>query len=70
MNVTLDIAAVLSAVTWPLIALIALIVCRKYIPDMVKMLSGRVKKLEFAGLSLELTEVKSFTPDWSSSSSN
>ena len=65
MNVTLDIAASLSAVLWPAIVLVILLAYRSKIPMLVEELAGRVKKLEFAGVSLELALAKPFVPEWS-----
>ncbi len=65
MNVTLDIAAALSAVIWPAIVLIILLAYRSRIPMLVESLACRVKKLEFAGVSLELAVAKAFVPEWS-----
>ena len=65
MNVTLDIAAALSAVIWPVIVLVILLAYRSQIPTLVESLARRVKKLEFAGLSLELAVAKPFVPEWS-----
>src|SRR5262245_11682605 len=38
---------------------------RTKIPLIAEWLSSRVKKLEFAGISLELAVAKPFVPDWS-----
>ena len=65
MNITLDIAAALSAVIWPLIVLAILLNYRSKIPTLVEALAGRVKKLEFAGVSLELALAKPFVLEWS-----
>ena len=45
MNITLDIAAALSAVIWPAIALLLLIAYLSQIPMFVDSLSVRFKKL-------------------------
>ncbi len=65
MNITLDIAAALSAVIWPAIALLILLAYRSQIPMFVESLAGRVKKLEFAGVSLELAIAKPVVSEWS-----
>src|SRR5262245_59986776 len=62
---TLDIAAVISAVLWPLVVLVVLLMYRRKIPLWIKELSGRVTKLEFAGISLELAKATPFVPQWS-----
>lgn len=64
MNTTLDIAAALSAVIWPVIVLVILLAYRSRIPMLVGGLAGRVKKLEFAGVSLELAHMEPFVPEW------
>jgi len=65
MNITLDIAAALSALIWPVIVLVILLAYRSRIPTLVEGLASRVKKLEFAGVSLELALAKPFVPEWS-----
>lgn len=65
MNITLDIAAALSAVIWPIIVLVILLAFRSRIPTLVEGLASRVNKLEFAGISLELALAKPFVPEWS-----
>ncbi|MEH2537194.1 MULTISPECIES: hypothetical protein [unclassified Bradyrhizobium] len=67
MKTTLDIAAALSAVIWAIIVLAILLAYRSKIPIVVEGLAGRVKKLEFAGVSLELAHAKPFVPKWSGS---
>jgi hypothetical protein len=67
MKTTLDIAAALSAVIWPIIVLAILLAYRSKIPIVVEGLASRVKKLEFAGVSLELAHAKPFVPEWSGS---
>ena len=53
-----DIAPILAAITWPLTVLLILLVYRKKIPALMDGLAGRVSKLEFAGISLELAKGK------------
>lgn len=65
MNIILDLAAALSAVIWPVIVLVILLAYRSRIPMLVEGLASRVKKLEFAGISLELALAKPFVPEWS-----
>ena len=67
MNIDLDIAATLSAVIWPLVVLAVLLAYRSKIPALVEGLASRVRKLEFAGVSLELALAKPFVPEWSGS---
>ena len=63
--ITLDIAAILSAVIWPVIIVALLIIYRKKIPALFEWLSKHVKKIEFQGVSIEMAELKAFVPDWS-----
>lgn len=60
--VSLDIDTLVSAIMWPVVICIFLLIFRKHMPDLVEVLLRRVKKLDFAGLSIELTESKSYTP--------
>jgi hypothetical protein len=62
MNISLDIAATLSAVIWPLAVLIVLLAYRKKFPALVEGLASRVTKLEFAGVSLELAVARPCVP--------
>lgn len=65
MSITLDIAAALKAVIWPAIVLVILLAYRSRIPMLFEGLASRIKKLEFAGVSLELALAKPFVPEWS-----
>lgn len=67
METTLDIAAILTAITWPVTVLIILLVYLKKIPALVNGLVNRVSKLEFAGVSLELAKAKPFMAEWANS---
>ncbi|AZN41283.1 hypothetical protein [Paenibacillus albus] len=62
MNVNLDIATLVSAVMWPVVICVFLFIFRKHLPDLLQVLLKRVKRIDFAGVSLELNEVKPFTP--------
>src|SRR5262249_25120105 len=66
MTTTLDIAALVSAMLWPGVIIAVLLMYHNKIPLIAEWLSSRVKKLEFAGISLELAVAKPFVPDWSS----
>src|SRR5580765_4256812 len=70
MNVTLDIGAVIAAIAWPIAILVALLAFRAQVPILAKGLASRVKKLEFAGVSIELAIAKPFVPDWTGSSTS
>jgi len=64
MNIDLDIAATVSAVIWPLVVLLVLLAYRERIPLIFDGLAGRVTKLKFAGVDLELASAKSYAPTW------
>jgi hypothetical protein len=64
MTVNLDIAAVLSAVIWPVMVLSRLLTFHNRIPALVEGLSRRITKLEFAGITLGLAVAKPFVPEW------
>jgi hypothetical protein len=52
-----DIPSLLRAAVWPIIVLVALVIFRRQLPDLVRILSQRINKFSFAGLSLELAVV-------------
>lgn len=64
MEVKLDIAALVAAVLWPLLLFAIFLAYRKKIPLLFEWLSGRLTKLEVAGISLELATTKPMTPEW------
>lgn len=64
MKTILDIAALASAVLYPIVLLIVFLLFRKEIPALLKGISGRLTKLEFAGISLELAKAQKFSPNW------
>jgi hypothetical protein len=64
LTTTLDVAATISAVLWPLVALIVLLVYRHKLSDLIAGILSRVKKLEFAGVTLEWAEVKELSTEW------
>jgi hypothetical protein len=64
-SATLDIARTLSAVLWPLVVLVVVLIYRRSIPRLISNLSNRVTKLGFAGVSLELAKATPFVPEWS-----
>ena len=66
LSIALDIAAAVSAVVWPVVVIVALYLLRERLPALLKELAGRVSKIEFAGLTLELTKAKAFTPEYAS----
>src|SRR5262245_18532085 len=65
MTTTLDIAALLSALAWPIALLIVFFAYRQHILAFVRAVGSRVSKLEFGGVSIELARVDAFVPDWS-----
>ncbi|MDO6439079.1 hypothetical protein Q4534_16785 [Cyclobacterium sp. 1_MG-2023] len=64
MNINLDIAALASAILYPLVLLIVFILFRKEIPALIKSLSGRLTGLSIAGISLDLAKAEAFSPNW------
>ena len=65
LSISLDIAALLHALVWPIVILVIALIYRKEIPVFIKSIGSRLSKLEFAGLSIELAKAKAFVPDWS-----
>lgn len=65
MDITLDIAATLSALLWPLVVLAILLAYRSRIPSLVEGLASRIRKVEVPGFSLELAQATPFVPQWS-----
>jgi hypothetical protein len=47
----------LRSAAWPIIVLVALVIFRRQLPELVRILSRQINKFTFAGLSLELTVV-------------
>ena len=66
MQFIFDVAAILRAVLWPSVVLLLLIVYYNKIPDLIRGVAGRVTKLQFSGISIDLASAKPFAPDWSS----
>jgi len=64
MTTTLDIAALTSAMLYPIALLIIFLLFRKEIPALFKSIPGRLTKLEVAGISLELAKAQEFSPNW------
>lgn len=65
MQIIFDVAATLRAVLWPVVVLAIFIAYYDKIPDLVRGIAGRVTKLQFSGISIELASAKPFAPDWS-----
>jgi len=58
----IDLPSLLRAVTWPVIAIIAFVVFRRPLSDLVKILGKRIHKVSVGGVSLELAEVSELKP--------
>jgi len=67
---TYDIAAILSAILYPVVLLIIFLLFRKEIPAIVKGIAGRLTKIEIAGVSLELLKAEPIAPDWQNAPEN
>jgi AICAR transformylase/IMP cyclohydrolase PurH len=66
LKVTLDIAATVSAIIWPVVVVVILYLLREKIPALLKELAGRVTKLDIAGVTLEFAKAKAFEPEFAS----
>lgn len=66
LKITLDIAATVSAVVWPIVVVVVLYLLRERIPALLRELAGRVTKLDIAGVTLEFAKAKVFVPEFSS----
>ena len=64
MDIEVDVAKVLGVVVWPLVVLTVFVMYRAKIPAIFEGLAGRVTKLKFAGIDLELASAKSYAPTW------
>ena len=64
MNFTLDMAAVLGVVVWPLILFWLVRPYRGRLPALLDRIVNRVQKVEVAGVSVELAVAKPIVPDW------
>jgi hypothetical protein len=64
MTTTLDIAALASAILYPIALVIIFLLFRKEIPAIAKGIAGRLTKIEVGGISLELAKAEPFDPDW------
>jgi hypothetical protein len=58
----IDLPLLLRSATWPVFAVVALVVLRQPLADMVKALGQRTHKLSFMEFSLELTEISEKKP--------
>src|SRR4051812_34713380 len=65
MEIKFDIAATIAAIAWPVVLIVAFLTLRDRIPTLVEGVARRVKKLEVAGVSIELAIAKPFEPSWS-----
>ncbi|TXG87313.1 MAG: hypothetical protein E6R14_01630 [Thermomicrobiales bacterium] len=69
-KVIFDVAAMLGAFLWPVVLLIVLLLYRKEIPKLTEAVLRRVNKFAFAGIEVQLAEVKTIEPAWGGPSSS
>ena len=62
LEVTLDIAATVSAILWPVAVFVLLFLFRERLPVLARELAGRVSKVDIAGITLEFARAKEFQP--------
>lgn len=65
MKITLDVAAALSAILWPIVILSIAFAFRKILPVLVERLGGRVTKLSAFDVSVELATIPAPPSPWS-----
>jgi hypothetical protein len=70
LKITLDIAATLSAIVWPIVVVVILYLFRERIPALLKELASRVTKLDIAGVTLEFAKAKAFVPSFASATAD
>ena len=58
LSVTLDIAATLSALIWPIVVIVVLFMLRNQLPALIRHLAARVTKIDLAGITLEFAKAK------------
>jgi hypothetical protein len=58
----LDLPSLLRAALWPAIVVIALVIFRRQLPNLVSILNQRINKFSFAGLSLKLAVLPEMQP--------
>lgn len=66
-SITLDVAAFISALIWPIAVLVIFLAYRHHIPALVSQVSGRITKIGVGNFSIELAVAKAFVPEWSES---
>jgi hypothetical protein len=67
LSITLDIADVVSAIAWPLLIVVLLILMRGHLPGFFTSLAGlfrQVKKVSIGDFSLEMATASAFAPTW------
>jgi hypothetical protein len=64
LTTNVDVAATISSVLWPVVILTVLLVYRHKLAILIGRILSRVKKVEFAGISLEWAEVKELSTGW------
>jgi hypothetical protein len=64
MKIVLDIAALISAIAWPLVVVVVLLTYGKAIPELIGAIGRGIKKVEFAGVSIELAMATPAASQW------
>jgi hypothetical protein len=59
-----DTTALIQAIAWPVVVLVALILLRPALQDVLRNLGGRVAKISFLRVSIELATVPEFKTTW------
>jgi hypothetical protein len=59
----IDVPSLLRAITWLVIVVIAFLLFRRPLSDLVAVLGRSVRKLSFAGVSVELAQVSDVKPN-------
>lgn len=59
----IDVPSLLRAITWPVIVVIAFLLFRRPLSDLVAVLGRSLRKLSFAGVSVELAQVSDVKPN-------
>lgn len=64
-SITLDVAATLSALIWPIVVIAVLFILRDKLPALIKELAARVTKIDLGGITLEFAKAKALEPQFS-----
>jgi len=65
METIFDIAATASAILWPAVIIVFLVLYREKLPNLLKRITSRINSVEFAGISIELAKAKEYEHEWS-----